>query len=160
LQQALYDATKAKPLPQIDRMDEVASLAVSEPRFYAWILGGLALMALGLASIGVYGIVSHSVAERTQEIGVKMALGAGFGNILKQVLRQSASLAAAGVILGLSGSFAVTRLLSGILYGVSSTDPLTFVTISGILASVAMVASLVPALRAAGVDPVVALRQE
>jgi putative ABC transport system permease protein len=160
LQQAIWDASRAKPLPQIDRMDEVASLAVSEPRFYAWMLGGLALMALGLASIGVYGIVSHSVVERTHEIGVKMALGAGLGNIAKQVMRQSAGLAGAGVILGLSGSFAVTRLLSGILYGVSSTDPLTFVTISAILATVALIASLVPARRAARVDPVVALRHE
>jgi putative ABC transport system permease protein len=156
----MWETTKAKPLPKIERMDEVASLAVSEPRFYAWMLGGLALMALGLASIGVYGIVSHSVAERTHEIGVKMALGAGLGSIVKQVLRQSCLLAAAGVILGLSGSFAVTRLLSGILYGVSSTDTLTFVTIAAILASVALIASLIPARRAARVDPVVALRHE
>jgi putative ABC transport system permease protein len=160
LQQAMWDVTKARPLPQIQRMDEVASVAVSEPRFYAWLLGGLALLALGLASIGVYGIVSHSVAEQTHEIGVKMALGAGLGNIVKQVLRQAVWLAAAGVILGLSGSFAVTRLLSSILYGVSSTDAPTFVTISAILASVTLIASVVPARRAARVDPVVALRHE
>ena len=160
LQQAMWEVTKAKPQPQIQRMDEVASLAVSEPRFYAWMLGGLALMALGLASIGVYGIVSHSVAERTHEIGVKMALGAGLGSIVKQVLQQSALLAAAGVIFGLSGSFAVTRLLSSILYGVSSTDTLTFVTIPAMLSSVALIASLIPARRAARVDPVVALRHQ
>jgi putative ABC transport system permease protein len=141
-------------------MDQTVSLAVAEPRFYAWLLGALALIALGLAAIGVYGIISHSVAERTHEIGVKMALGAALGDIIKQILGRSALLAAAGVILGLSGSLAVTGLLSSILYGVSSTDPLTFVTISAILVTVAFVASLVPARRAARVDPVIALRHE
>ncbi len=160
LQQALEDTTKARPLPRIDRMDEVVSMAVAEPRFYARLLGGLALIALGLAAIRVYGIISHSVAERTHEIGVKIALGAGLGIIIKQVLGQSAVLTGAGVILGLSGSLAATRLLSSILYGVSSTDALTFVTISAVVAAVALIASVVPARRAARVDPVVALRNE
>jgi len=158
LQQAVSEAALAKPLPRIERMDEVVSTAVAEPRFYAHLLGGLALIALGLAAIGVYGVISNSVAERTHEIGVKMALGAGLASIIRQVLTQSAMLAAAGVILGLSGSFAATRLLSSILYGVSSTDALTFVVISGILAGVALIASVIPARRAARVDPVIALR--
>jgi putative ABC transport system permease protein len=159
LERAIWDTTRARP-PQIQRMDQIVSLAVAEPCFYAWMLGALALIALSLAAIGVYGIVSQSVVERTHEIGVKMALGAGFGTIVKQVISQSALLTAAGIALGLAGAFAVTRLLATILYGVSSTDGLTFVIVPAILAAVALAASLVPARRAARVDPVIALRHE
>src|SRR5262249_57743709 len=131
LQQAMLETTRARPLPRIERMDEVVSMAVAEPRFYARLLGCLALIALGLAAIGVYGIISHSVAEQTHEIGVRMALGAGLGSIIKQVLGQSAGLTAGGVIMGLTGAFGATRVVSSILYCGGSTRALEFVANAG-----------------------------
>jgi ABC-type antimicrobial peptide transport system permease subunit len=110
--------------------------------------------------VGIYGVVSYSVAQATREFGVRIALGAGGGEIHSLVLARTARLVAAGVAAGLAGAFAITRLLSGLLYGVSTLDPATFVTVPLAVAAVALLASVVPARRAARVAPVVALRAE
>src|SRR5215467_425290 len=133
---------------------------LSQKRFLL-LLGALfAGAALGLAAVGIYGLVTHSVTRRTQEIGIRMSLGAERGDILRLVLWEGAKLAAFGVIIGIAASLAVTRLMSSLLFGISATDPLTFVAVAALLASVALLASYIPARRAMRVDPMVALRYE
>ena len=117
-------------------------------------------IALVLASVGIYGVMHYTVAQRTRDIGIRMALGARRAEIRALVLREGLTLAAAGVALGLAGALALTRILSGLLYGVSTTDPSTFVTTGLILTAAAMLACYVPARRAARVDPMVVLRCE
>ncbi|MEJ7617876.1 MAG: FtsX-like permease family protein [Pyrinomonadaceae bacterium] len=129
-------------------------------RMGALLLGAFGLLALLLAAIGLYGVMSFSVARRTREIGIRMALGARGADVLRLVLRESMTLVALGIALGLLASLAATRLLASFLYGVSTTDPATFGGIAAILAAVALAASLIPARRASRVDPLVALRYE
>ena len=117
-------------------------------------------LALAMAVVGVFGVINYSVAQRTQEIGIRIALGAKRRDILKMVVGQGMVLAALGVGLGLVGAFALTRLISGLLFGVSPTDPLTLISVSLLLAGVALLASYIPARRAMNVDPMVALRCE
>ncbi len=129
-------------------------------RFQATLIGGFGLLALALASLGLYGALSYSVSQRTQEIGVRMALGARTGDVLRLVVGQGVRLIAIGVALGLAGAFAAARVLKSLLHGVSPTDPLTFVGVPLLLSVVALLAVLVPARRAARVDPMIALRCE
>ena len=119
-----------------------------------------ALTALLLAGLGIYGTISYLVNERTHEIGIRLALGATRTKILKMILRQGLELAIAGAALGLVGALIVSRLMAGLLYGVSPTDPLTFVGVTLVLTAVALAASYIPAMRAMRVDPLVALRYE
>jgi predicted permease len=148
---ALYDA---KPI--------IENIAVSTipQRIAAILLGVFGLLALVLASIGLYGVMAHSVSQRTQEIGIRMALGATSRDVLKLVVGQGMLLAAIGVVVGLGGAFAVTRFLSTLLYGVSATDAMTFAGTPLLLAAVAFIACFIPAYRATKVDPMVALRYE
>src|SRR5262245_16701530 len=129
-------------------------------RFEAALIAGFGLLALAVASLGLYGALSHSVAHRTQEIGVRMALGAGTGDVLRLVVGQGVKLIAIGVALGLAGAFAAARVLKSLLYGVSATDPLTFVAVALLLTFVGLLACWIPARRATKVDPMVALRCE
>jgi putative ABC transport system permease protein len=129
-------------------------------RFLLLLVGVFAAAALVLAAVGIYGIVAFSVARRTQEIGIRMALGAERRDVLRLVVGEGARLAAVGVVLGLAGALAVTRLVSSLLYGVSATDPLTFAAVAALLVVVALLASYVPARRAMGLDPNAALRYE
>jgi len=115
---------------------------------------------VALASIGLYGVMSYSVAQRRREIGIRMALGAQRGEVMRMVLRRSMALAAAGIALGLAGAAGVTRVLQGMLFGIKPSDPLTFAVVAALFAVIAVVASYVPAQRAAGVDPLEALRCE
>ncbi len=124
------------------------------------VLGIFATLALVLAVVGIYGVVSYAVAHRTHEIGVRMALGAQRTNVLGMVIRQGMAISAGGVIAGVLGAVAATRLLSSWLYGVEATDPMTFATVSLVLVGIALLATCVPARRAARVDPLIAIRSE
>jgi putative ABC transport system permease protein len=141
-------------------MEQVLGRSVARPRFLMTLLLVFSGIALFLAAIGIYGILSYAVAERTNEIGIRMALGADRGAVLRMVVGQAMVLAGTGVALGLVGSFALSRLLTSLLFGVTATDPLTFALVPVLLALVALAASTVPAARAVRVDPMVALRYE
>ena len=127
---------------------------------FGWMFSIFGTIALALASVGVYGVLAYSVSQRTQEIGVRMALGASRSTVFALIVGHGARLAAAGVIVGVLGAFAVTRVVKSILYNVSATDPLSFATTAAFLVVVALLASYVPARRATTVDPMVALRTE
>jgi putative ABC transport system permease protein len=144
----------------ITTMDQIRSDSVGGQRFNALLLSIFAALALGLAVVGVFGVINYSVAQRTHEIGVRIALGAKRSDIFKLVVGQGMVLALMGVAIGLAGAFALTRLISGLLFGVSPTDFGTFAVVSVLLAGVALVASYIPARRAMNVDPMVALRYE
>jgi ABC-type Fe3+/spermidine/putrescine transport system ATPase subunit len=141
-------------------MDHVVSDAMAADRFYSALLGAFAAVALVLASVGIYGVMSFVVSQRTHEIGLRMALGAGRGQVLAQVLREGMTTALAGTAVGAAGAFFVGRTMTGMVYGVEGANPLLFVAVALVLLGAAMVACLVPARRAASVDPMVALRQD
>jgi len=134
--------------------------SISRPRFNTRLMGILTSVALILMVVGVYGVISYSVSQRTNEIGIRMALGAGQGRISRMVLVQGLKLALVGIALGLGAAFALTRLMSSLLFSVSATDELTFISVPAIVAAVVLAACYVPARKAAKVDPVVALRYE
>jgi len=140
--------------------DEQLSVALLPYRTVAWLLGGAGLIGLVLASVGVFGLMSYSTKQRTHEIGIRLALGARKNQVLRTVVLQGLKLAAVGIGLGLAGSMLLTRLLSSLLFGISSTDLLTFACITGLLLGVALLACYLPARRAASVDPMAALRYE
>jgi putative ABC transport system permease protein len=141
-------------------MDELLEESVGQRRLAMLLLGLFAGIALLLASIGIYGVMSYSVAQRSHEIGIRMALGAARAHVLRLVMGQGMTLVAIGLVLGVLGSLGVTRLLESQLFGVEATDPATFVVVAVVLCVVAIVATLVPAVRATRLDPLVAVRQE
>jgi len=133
---------------------------LADRRFLLLLVGLFAVAALVLAAVGIYGVVAFSVTRRTQEIGIRMSLGAQRGNILRLVVGEGARMAAFGVVIGIAASLGVTRLMSSLLFGISPTDPLTFIVVAALLSAVALLASYIPARRALRVDPMVALRYE
>lgn len=141
-------------------LEEVFSSSLDARRFSLVVFGVFASVALLLAVVGIYGVMTYTVSQRTQEIGIRMALGASVKDVLRLIMRQGLRLIVPGLILGLAGSLALTRLLSSLLYGVSATDPLTFAGVAMLLAVVALLACYFPARRAAKVDPMIALRYE
>jgi putative ABC transport system permease protein len=139
-------------------LQQLVDKAVSPRRFVVWLLAGFAAFALILASLGIYAVVSYSVNQRTQEIGIRMALGASVADLQMRVILQTLALAGAGMLLGGAGAWALARALQGFLFGVTSTDPVTFVAMLIVLTSVAVIAGYLPARRASRIDPMVALR--
>ena len=141
-------------------MEQIVGTSTARERTSALVLLVFAAVALVLASIGLYGVVSHGVTERTHEIGVRMALGASRRHVLGLVVGQGVVMAIAGIAIGLAGALALSRTMEGLLFGVAPTDPLTLGVVSGLLAAVALLACYIPARRAVGLDPTRALRQE
>ncbi len=151
---------KDLPVTDVALMPGIIEASIAQPRLGTSLLSLFAAMALVLAAIGIFGVISYSVSQRTREIGIRMALGAQRENVLKQVLEEGARLAAIGLAAGLAGSFAATRLITRLLFGVKPTDPLTFAAVAVILIGVTLAASYIPARKATRVDPIVALRYE
>ena len=151
---------REQPIAGIATMEELLATSLSQSRFSTLLLAIFAGLALILAAVGIYGVMAYSVAQRTHEIGIRVALGAQAGDVLKLVMRQGLTLAVAGVAIGLGAALIMTRVMTSLLYGVTATDPVTFAVIPVVLTGVALVASFIPARRATKVDPIVALRYE
>jgi predicted permease len=160
IKKAVYGAGKEQPVYDVRTMHEIASESMSTQRFPMALLGGFAGLALLLASVGVYGVVSYSVAQRVHEIGIRMALGAEQRDVLRMVLRQGARVTLLGISIGIVAALGLTRLMATLLFGVSSHDPLTLAGVAALLVLVALAACYVPARRATKVDPMVTLRYE
>jgi putative ABC transport system permease protein len=160
MREAVAALDKDVPVARLRTMDELMTASVAPPKFRTVLVTIFALVGLLLAAIGIYGVMAYAVAERTHELGVRIALGADRSAVLRLVLRETIVLAAIGIALGLAGAFATTRLIQSLLFAVTPTDGLTFVAISALLGVTALVASYVPARRALRVDPMVALRYE
>ena len=146
------------PLPGLRTMDEIIARSLAAPLFTSQLLSALGFLGLVLAVIGIYGVIAYFVAQRTNEIGVRMALGADTGRVIGMVVRQGVTLAFIGISLGTVTSLFVTRMLDDLLFGVTARDPTTFIIVAALLAGVSIVASFIPARRASHVDPLVALR--
>jgi len=141
-------------------MEEIVSTVVARQRFSTMLLGVFAALALVLAAVGIYGVMSYTVAQRTREIGIRIALGAKRSDVLKMTVKQGLKLVGIGVVIGAVAALVLTRAMESLLFGVSATDPVTFATISAVLIGVAALASFIPALRATKIDPMVALRYQ
>jgi len=157
---AIWAVDKDQPVSNLRSMDEIVSEAVARQRFSMLLLGIFAALAMVLAAVGIYGVMSYSIAQRTREIGLRIALGAQKSDVLKMILRQGLRFVAAGLAIGLAASFALTRVMASLLFGISATDPATFVSISLMLIAVALLASYIPAVRAMKIDPMLALRYQ
>jgi putative ABC transport system permease protein len=160
VRKTVLEIDKDQPVSNIRTMEEILAESIARQRFSMLLLGVFAGVALLLAAVGIYGVMSYSVAQRTHEIGIRMALGAQTSAVLKLAVGYGLKLVIAGVAIGLLAAFALTRLMSTLLFGVTPTDPATFALISLLLISVAAIASYIPARRATKVDPLIALRYE
>jgi putative ABC transport system permease protein len=157
---AVHEMDKDQSVADIQTLDKVVSASLAQPRLNTLLLGAFAALALLLAAIGIYGVISYSVALRTREIGIRIALGAERGDVLKLVVKHGLILAMTGAAIGLIGALSLTRLMSSLLYGVQPSDPPTFLAVFVVLVGVALLSSYIPARRATKVDPMVALRYE
>jgi len=148
------------PIAKISTVEDLLARAAAQPRFRTTLIGLFALVALILACVGIYGVISYSVTQRTHEIGIRMALGAETGDILKMVVLEGLGVALIGTVSGIAASFALTRVMKTLLFSVSPTDPATFASVAFLLIGLALIASYLPARRATRVDPLAALRYE
>ena len=160
VRRAVWDVDKDQPVSKIRTMQDIVSESVARQRFSMLLLGIFSGVALVLAAVGIYGVMSYSVTQRTREFGIRMALGARTFDVVKLAVGGGLKLIFIGILIGLAAAYVLTRVMASLLYGVSATDPTTFVTISLVLVGVAVVASFIPARRATKVDPMVALRAE
>jgi len=157
---ALREADPEQPISRITTLQEVAAAAVAGRRFSLFLVGLFALLALLLSGIGIYGVTAYAVTQRTREIGLRLALGARRGRVLRRVVGEAGALAGLGVLAGLAAALGLTRVLSSLLYGVAPTDPATFLAVGLLLTGIALAAAYLPGRRATRVDPMVALREE
>jgi putative ABC transport system permease protein len=160
IRNAVRELDPSLPVYNLWSMDELVAKSMVQSRFLALLLATFSGIALFLAAIGIYGVMAYSVAQRTQEIGVRMALGARPLHVLRLVFGQSLGMLLMGTVIGLAGAFALTRLMRTLLFEITATDPLTYVSVIGLLTVVALLACYIPARRAAKVDPLIALRYE
>jgi len=160
IRREILNLDREQPVVSIDMLDRLVSASTAWRQSLGLLFGTFAAVAVGLAAVGLYGVMSYAVARRTQEIGIRMALGARRLDVLVLILRHGARLALCGVAIGIIGAWAMTRLLANELYGVSATDPLTFIGVSLLLIGVALLACYIPARQATKVDPLVALRYD
>src|SRR5215211_2161882 len=156
----IWSVDKDQTVADINTMDNIVAEAVARQRFSMLLLGLFAVLALLLASVGIYGVMSYSVAQRTREIGIRIALGARRADVLQMTVKQGLKLVGAGMVIGMLAAFLLTRVMASLLFGISATDPITFIGISLVLLAVAILASYIPALRATKVDPITALRAQ
>jgi putative ABC transport system permease protein len=157
---AVWSVDRDQPVWRVRSMETALANNVASPKFIMTLMTGFAALALLLTALGLYGVMAYVVSQRTHEIGIRMALGAQRGDVLRLVLRQGMALALIGVGLGLAAALAATRAMQSLLFGVTANDPMTFAAVSLVLALVALLACYVPARRATKVDPMVALRYE
>ncbi|MBO0859290.1 MAG: FtsX-like permease family protein, partial [Chloracidobacterium sp.] len=160
VRQAVWSVDKEQALYSVRTMEQVMADSLSQRRFSTLLLVLFAAVALTLAAVGIYGVMSYAVEQRTHEIGIRMALGAQSGAVTRLIVAQGVAPALIGVGLGLAGAFALTRVMKALLFEVSATDPVAFASAPLLLAAVALVACWLPARRAAKVDPLIALRHE
>ena len=160
IRSAVRSVDPGQPVYSVKTMEQVVSDSLSSSRLMSWLFGSFAAMALVLAVAGIYGVVSYLVAQRTKEFGVRTALGACPADVLRDVLSKGMLLVGVGLSIGVAGALAVTRILSGLLFGVTPTDVPTYIAVSVLLATVALAACAIPARRAMRVDPIETLRYE
>jgi putative ABC transport system permease protein len=160
VRKAVWEVDKDQPVSNIRTMEEILADSIARQRFSMLLLAIFAGVALVLAGVGIYGVMSYSVAQRTHEIGIRMALGAQTGAVLKLAVGYGMKLVVIGIVIGLIAAFALTRVMATLLFGVTATDPATFTLISLLLVAVAALASYIPARRATKVNPIIALRYE
>jgi putative ABC transport system permease protein len=160
LRREVLSLDKDLPIFNVKTMEDVVASSIGSRRVSMLLFSVFAGVALLLAAVGIYGVMAYTVTQRTQDIGIHMALGAQAGDVLRMVVRQGMTLALIGISVGLAGAFGLTRVIANLLFGVKATDPITFVTISLLLAFVALLACYLPARRAANLDPMIALRSE
>jgi putative ABC transport system permease protein len=160
VRQRIRDLDRNAPITDIKTMDQVVAEQVVEPRFRTLLLTSFGLLALVLAVVGIYGAISYTVVQRTHEIGIRMALGAKPGQILRMVIHEGMLFAGFGLAVGIAGALVLTRFLESLLFAIKPTDPASFLGVSILLAAVVLLACYIPARRAAKVDPMVALRYE
>lgn len=157
---AVHATDSGQPVRDVKTLDEILAASLAQQQFSMLLLASFASLALILAAVGIYSVLAYAVRQRQREIGIRIALGAQLGDVLKMVVAEGMRPALIGVALGLAGALALSRVLASLIFGVSQSDPLTFASVSALLATVALVASLVPAYRATRVDPMRALRDE
>jgi putative ABC transport system permease protein len=160
IRQAVRSIDKSLPVTDIESLNDALGQSISQERFRTFLLASFSAIALVLAAVGIFGVISYAASQRTHEIGIRIALGAGRRDVLRLILGQGTKLALSGLGIGVVAAFLLTRLMSSLLYSVSASDPLTFASVAIILLSVALTACYIPARRAMRVDPIVALRHE
>ena len=157
---AIREVDADLPIFDVKTMADALSESVSQPRFYAILLGSFAAIALIIAALGIYGVISYAVSQRTRELGIRIALGAQRERVVRLVIGQGLTLTLVGIAIGIVGAYALTRLITSLLFGVAPADPLTFAVVALLFVAVACLASYLPARRAAAVDPIIAMRAE